>query len=117
MGTTVDQMIIEMHKAKEIGSDVVEIRLDYLRNINPSSDLELLIKQSPLPTLVTYRPHLKEDAMKLAFQWKARMRIPENSWEIWGFLHFIAAYELVYTLHVDETVKLHGMISQNKEAS
>ncbi|XP_050384124.1 bifunctional 3-dehydroquinate dehydratase/shikimate dehydrogenase, chloroplastic-like [Argentina anserina] len=56
MGTTVDQMLIEMHKAKEIGSDIVEIRLDCLRNFNPSSDLQILIKQSPLPTLVTYRP-------------------------------------------------------------
>ena len=48
-------MLIEMHKAKEIGSDIVEIRLDCLRNFNPSSDLQILIKQSPLPTLVTYR--------------------------------------------------------------
>jgi 3-dehydroquinate dehydratase/shikimate dehydrogenase len=55
MGTTVDQMLIEMQKAKEIGSDVVEIRLDCLRNFNPRPDLEFLVKQSPLPTLVTYR--------------------------------------------------------------
>lgn len=55
MGTTVDQMLIEMRKAKEIGADLVEIRLDCLRNFNPLQDLEILIKQSPLPTLVTYR--------------------------------------------------------------
>lgn len=55
MGTTVDQMLIEMGKAKEIGADVVEIRLDCLRTFNPRPDLELLIKRSSLPTLVTYR--------------------------------------------------------------
>ncbi|KAL6142726.1 hypothetical protein ACLB2K_061003 [Fragaria x ananassa] len=62
-------------------------------------------------------PPLKEDAMKLAFQWKAKMRADvENAWEILGFLNFIAAYELVHTLDIDEIVKLLGMISQNKEA-
>lgn len=55
MGTTVDQMLIEMRKAKEVGADVVEIRLDCLRKFNPHQDLEILIKRSPLPTLVTCR--------------------------------------------------------------
>ncbi|XP_059439089.1 bifunctional 3-dehydroquinate dehydratase/shikimate dehydrogenase, chloroplastic-like [Corylus avellana] len=79
MGTTVDQMLIEMQKAKEIGSDVVEIRLDCLRNFNPRPDLEFLVKQSPLPTLVTYRPvweggqyegdeTKRQDALRLAME-------------------------------------------------
>ncbi|KAK9919673.1 hypothetical protein M0R45_028258 [Rubus argutus] len=62
-------------------------------------------------------PHLKEDAMKLAVQWKAKMRTdPENALEILGFLHFIATYGLVFTLNVDEIVNLLGMISQHKQA-
>ncbi|KAL5566201.1 hypothetical protein UlMin_029365, partial [Ulmus minor] len=56
METAVDLMLIQMQKVKEIGADLVEIRLDHLRNFNPSYDLQILIKQSPLPTLVTYRP-------------------------------------------------------------
>lgn len=79
MGTTVDQMLIEMRKAKEIGADLVEIRLDCLRNFNPHQDLQILIKQSPLPTLVTYRPvweggqyegdeSKRQDALRLAMQ-------------------------------------------------
>ncbi|KAG5232535.1 bifunctional dehydroquinate dehydratase/shikimate dehydrogenase [Salix suchowensis] len=55
-GTTVDQMLMHMSKAKNIGADVVEIRLDCLTNFNPHRDLEILINQSPLPTLVTCRP-------------------------------------------------------------
>ncbi|XP_031407288.1 bifunctional 3-dehydroquinate dehydratase/shikimate dehydrogenase, chloroplastic-like [Punica granatum] len=77
MGTTVDQMLIEMRKAKEIGADVVEVRLDCLRKFNPFQDLEILIKRSPLPTLVTYRPfweggqydgddNKRQDALRLA---------------------------------------------------
>ncbi|KAJ0080614.1 hypothetical protein Patl1_23432 [Pistacia atlantica] len=79
MGTTVDQMFIEMRKAKEIGADIVEIRLDCLRNFNPRQDLEILIKQSPLPALVTYRPiweggqyegdeNKRQDALRLAME-------------------------------------------------
>ncbi|XP_021637773.2 bifunctional 3-dehydroquinate dehydratase/shikimate dehydrogenase, chloroplastic-like [Hevea brasiliensis] len=79
MGTTVDQMLIEMQRAKEIGADVVEIRIDCLKNLNPRQDLEILIKQSPLPTLVTYRPTWeggqydgdeikRQDALRLAMQ-------------------------------------------------
>lgn len=55
MGTTVDQILVEMGKAKEIGADIVEIRLDCLTEFSPRQDLEILIQQSPLPTLVTYR--------------------------------------------------------------
>lgn len=61
-------------------------------------------------------PHVKEDAMKLAVQWKAKMRTDaENALEILGFLHFIATYGLVFTLNVDEIVNLLGMISQHKQ--
>ncbi|XP_043709231.1 bifunctional 3-dehydroquinate dehydratase/shikimate dehydrogenase, chloroplastic-like isoform X2 [Telopea speciosissima] len=56
MGQSVDQMLSEMGKAKAGGADLVEVRLDYLNNLNPRQDLKVLIKQSPLPTLFTYRP-------------------------------------------------------------
>lgn len=55
MGETVDQMLIQARKAKELGADLVEIRLDFLKNFSPRQDLEILIKQSALPTLITYR--------------------------------------------------------------
>ncbi|CAM8919403.1 unnamed protein product [Rhodiola kirilowii] len=56
MAETVDQMLVQMRKANEVGADVVELRIDYLKRFSPRRDLEVLIKQSPLPTLVTYRP-------------------------------------------------------------
>ncbi|KAI4343244.1 hypothetical protein MLD38_027772 [Melastoma candidum] len=79
MGTTVDQMVIEMRKAKEIGADLIELRLDCLRSFDPPRDLDVLIKSSPLPTLVTYRPvweggqyegdeKKRQDALRLAMQ-------------------------------------------------
>ncbi|KAF8392533.1 hypothetical protein HHK36_022878 [Tetracentron sinense] len=56
MGESVDQMLIDMGKAKESGADLVEIRLDFIKNFSPRQDLEILIKKCPLPTLITYRP-------------------------------------------------------------
>uniref|UniRef100_A0A5B7A1S8 Putative 3-dehydroquinate dehydratase/shikimate dehydrogenase 3 n=1 Tax=Davidia involucrata TaxID=16924 RepID=A0A5B7A1S8_DAVIN len=56
MADTVDQMLIQMRKAKELGADLVETRIDYLKKFSPQQDLEILIKQCPLPTLITYRP-------------------------------------------------------------
>lgn len=56
MTDTVDQMLGLMLKAKTSGADLVEVRLDHLKSFNPRSDIELLIKRCPLPTLFTYRP-------------------------------------------------------------
>ncbi|XVF42543.1 hypothetical protein PTKIN_Ptkin01aG0371900 [Pterospermum kingtungense] len=78
-GTTVEQMLTEMQMAMGIGSDVVEIRLDCLTSFNPLQDLDILIKQSPLSTLVTYRPigeggkyqgdeNKRQDALRLAME-------------------------------------------------
>ncbi|BFG37065.1 hypothetical protein CerSpe_233390 [Prunus speciosa] len=62
-------------------------------------------------------PHLKEDAIKLALQWKAKMRADtQNSLESLGFLQFVATYGLLPTLNGDEIKKLLGMIYQHKQA-
>lgn len=52
---SIDKMIVDVKKAGENGADIVEIRLDALKIFNPHEDLKLLIKESPLPTLFTYR--------------------------------------------------------------
>nr|BAI40147.1 dehydroquinate dehydratase/shikimate:NADP oxidoreductase [Diospyros kaki] len=56
MAETAEQMLGQMRKAKELGADLVEIRIDYLKSFSPQQHLEVLIKQSPLPTIITYRP-------------------------------------------------------------
>nr|XP_016438750.1 PREDICTED: bifunctional 3-dehydroquinate dehydratase/shikimate dehydrogenase, chloroplastic-like [Nicotiana tabacum] len=55
MADTVDQMLNLMQKAKTSGADLVEVRLDSLKSFNPQSNINTIIKQSPLPTLFTYR--------------------------------------------------------------
>lgn len=55
MADSIDKMVIETFKAHELGADLVEIRLDWLKDFNPIEDLKTIIKKSPLPTLFTYR--------------------------------------------------------------
>lgn len=55
MGESVDKMKIDVDKAKASGADLVEIRLDSLKNFSPHEDLNTLIKGRPLPVLFTYR--------------------------------------------------------------
>ncbi|KAK1267185.1 hypothetical protein QJS04_geneDACA009151 [Acorus gramineus] len=51
-----DQMAADMRLARSNGADLVEIRLDHLQSFDPQRDLRFLLKDPPLPTLVTYRP-------------------------------------------------------------
>lgn len=52
---SVEKMVADMVRAKAIGADLVEIRLDHLKVFNCNQDVRTLIEQSPLPTLFTYR--------------------------------------------------------------
>ncbi|XP_056842638.1 bifunctional 3-dehydroquinate dehydratase/shikimate dehydrogenase, chloroplastic isoform X2 [Raphanus sativus] len=56
MADSVDKMVVETCKAQDLGADLVEIRLDSLKEFNPLEDLKIIIQKSPLPTLFTYRP-------------------------------------------------------------
>ncbi|ONI30312.1 hypothetical protein PRUPE_1G243600, partial [Prunus persica] len=61
--------------------------------------------------------HVKDDAEKLAIQWKAKMGADtQNSLERLGFLQFIATYGLFSTFSRDDIAPLLGRISQDKQA-
>ncbi|MCL7043078.1 hypothetical protein MKW94_003507 [Papaver nudicaule] len=80
MGKSMTQMFTDMDEAKEIGVDIVEIRLDYLSSFNPHQDLPALIKNcSTMLTLFTCRPKweggeyegddsIRLDALKVAME-------------------------------------------------
>jgi len=48
-------MVFEMVKAKELGADLVEARLDLLKDFHPTQHLPFLINNRPLPILISYR--------------------------------------------------------------
>ncbi|XP_004289331.1 PREDICTED: uncharacterized protein LOC101310557 [Fragaria vesca subsp. vesca] len=74
-----------------------------------------------LETLMRVSKHIgscvKEDAKKLAVQWKARMKADSgNSLEILLFLQFIATYELLSTINGGDIVNLLGVIFRHRQA-
>ncbi|XVF56941.1 hypothetical protein PTKIN_Ptkin06aG0161200 [Pterospermum kingtungense] len=74
--------------------------------------LEQLLQVSPV-----VKPDVKEDALKLAIEWKEKMKLTaENSVEIMGFLQFIAAYRLVSFFNRDEIFKFLGTAAQHEQA-
>ncbi|XP_027367590.1 bifunctional 3-dehydroquinate dehydratase/shikimate dehydrogenase, chloroplastic-like [Abrus precatorius] len=56
MADTVEEMVFQMGKAKELGADLVELRLDFLKDFHPTQHLHFLINNRPLPILIAYRP-------------------------------------------------------------
>ncbi|KAL5555810.1 hypothetical protein UlMin_038046 [Ulmus minor] len=82
MADSVEMMLINIGKAKASGADIVEIRLDSLKVLNPHEDLKTLIKGCPLPNLFTYRPNweggqyngdekTRQDVLRLAMEYGA----------------------------------------------
>ncbi|XP_031270968.1 bifunctional 3-dehydroquinate dehydratase/shikimate dehydrogenase, chloroplastic-like isoform X1 [Pistacia vera] len=56
MVESAEQMVSDMDRAKAEGADIVELRLDFIRNFQPRRDLEIILKNKPLPVLIVYRP-------------------------------------------------------------
>ncbi|MCD7450340.1 hypothetical protein HAX54_005428 [Datura stramonium] len=56
MAPSVGQLVHGMHRAKAQGADFVEIRVDSIHNFQPQTDLQVLLKNKPLPVLILYRP-------------------------------------------------------------
>lgn len=55
MGHSVEQMVGDMYKAKAQGADVVELRLDCIKNFKPQQDLKFLLNNKPLPVVIVCR--------------------------------------------------------------
>ncbi|OVA04376.1 Dehydroquinase class I [Macleaya cordata] len=56
MSKSIEQMITEMGRVKSDGADIVEIRLDCIKNFRPQEDLQILLRDRPLPVIIIYRP-------------------------------------------------------------
>ncbi|KAK8541906.1 hypothetical protein V6N12_014526 [Hibiscus sabdariffa] len=76
--------------------------------------LEQLLQVSPH---VQAQPNVKTDALKLANEWKTKMKLSaENSMEILCFLQFVAAFGLASSLNADEIFKLLVTTAQHQQA-
>ncbi|CAK7340836.1 unnamed protein product [Dovyalis caffra] len=79
MAQSVEQMVIDMQSARAQGADVVEVRLDYINNLQPRKDLETIIRNKRLPVIIVCRPkweggqyegdeHTRLEALRLAHE-------------------------------------------------
>ncbi|KAI3449781.1 hypothetical protein Pfo_006446 [Paulownia fortunei] len=73
--------------------------------------LDQLTKMSP-----NIQPSVREAAIKLASEWKSKMRnTTENPLELLVFLHFLAAYNLSSCFDKDELLSFLKMVAQHKQ--
>jgi len=56
MGSTNDEMISSMNRISEAKADIIELRLDFLKE---KPDLERLLSHTGIPKIVTYRSSLE----------------------------------------------------------
>ncbi|XP_035551447.1 FRIGIDA-like protein 5 [Juglans regia] len=74
--------------------------------------LEQLMKASPV-----VNPQVREAAMKLAVEWKQKMRMAhDNCFEVLGFLQLLAAYRLSSCFNGYELQSLLDMVDQHAQA-
>lgn len=52
---SVEQMVNEMVQAKAQGADLVEVRLDCIRDFTPHKHLPVILTNKPLPVIIVYR--------------------------------------------------------------
>ncbi|KAA8536930.1 hypothetical protein F0562_029408 [Nyssa sinensis] len=73
--------------------------------------LEQLMRISP-----QIQPHVKEEALKIAGEWKAKM-IVGNSLEVLGFLLLLASYGLVPAFDAEKIINLFEIVAQCKQSA
>eukprot|EP00197_Chlamydomonas_leiostraca_P004102 CAMPEP_0202872118 /NCGR_PEP_ID=MMETSP1391-20130828/20452_1 /ASSEMBLY_ACC=CAM_ASM_000867 /TAXON_ID=1034604 /ORGANISM="Chlamydomonas leiostraca, Strain SAG 11-49" /LENGTH=542 /DNA_ID=CAMNT_0049553083 /DNA_START=98 /DNA_END=1726 /DNA_ORIENTATION=+ len=54
--TTVQAFIDEIQEVAKSGVDIIELRLDFLKDFDTERDLKMIMASCPLPYIVTYRP-------------------------------------------------------------
>eukprot|EP00775_Hariotina_reticulata_P012029 gene12029-12174_t len=54
--TTMDSFLAEMQEAAATGVDVLELRLDFIKDFDPEQHLAKLMRACTIPYIITYRP-------------------------------------------------------------
>ncbi|KAK9292138.1 hypothetical protein L1049_020097 [Liquidambar formosana] len=126
-----DSMHGEVSTALRLSSDPAKLVLDAMQGFYPvhlengSMDVEvsvirkscILLLEQLMKVSPEIKPHVKEGAMKLAFDWMTKMRpAAENYLEVLGFLLLVASYGLASAFDEDELVSLLLIVAQHSQA-
>ncbi|XP_059652602.1 FRIGIDA-like protein 5 [Cornus florida] len=126
-----DSMRDEVYAALRMSSDPAKLVLDAMQGFYPpflkKGDKEFegsvvrrsctLLLAQLMRALPFITPPVREEATKLAVDWKAKMKVDsENSLVVVGFLQLVATYGLISSFDRDEILKLFEAIAQHREA-
>ncbi|KAM0994999.1 hypothetical protein ACFX15_010079 [Malus domestica] len=129
----IDSLSSELSAFLQASSDPAKLVLDAMEGFYPSNSTEdnmglnydlIVIRRSCvllLQELKRLRPQInplvREEAMKLADDWKEKMTVvAENSLEVLGLLWLITAFELTSTYNARELQSLLALVSQPEHA-
>ena len=115
-----DSMRLEVATALRLSSDPAKLVLDAMEGFYPprlkKGDMEfdesivqgscVLLLEQLLKLSPDIKPQVKEEAMRLAIDWRTKMRVDaDHSLEVLGFLQLLASYGLASAFDADELVR------------
>ncbi|CAK7340845.1 unnamed protein product [Dovyalis caffra] len=107
--THIDKMKNEVFVALGLSKDDVEFKEAVVRR-SCNLLLEQLMKISP-----PIKPHVRKEAMRLAFNWMTKMRVDDQQYlEVLGFFNLLAAYGLGSAFDSDELISRFVTIARNR---
>ena len=125
-----DSMRLEVGTALRLSSDPAKLVLDAMEGFYPprlkKGDVEfdesivqgscVLLLEQLLKISPSIKPDVKKEAMRLAIEWRAKMRVDtEQSLEVLGFLQLLASYGLASAFDDDELIMYLEKVSEYEQ--
>ncbi|KAK9293321.1 hypothetical protein L1049_021313 [Liquidambar formosana] len=116
--------------ALRMSSDAAKLVLDAMQGFYPphskEGDVEfeasvirrscILLLEQLMSVAPQINPNMKEEAVKLAGEWRAKMRVEtHNSWEVLGFLQLLATYGVASAFDAHDLLHLLGTVAQHRK--
>nr|POF20884.1 frigida-like protein 5 [Quercus suber] len=125
-----DSMRLEVATALRLSSDPAKLVLDAMEGFYPprlkKGDVEfnesivqgscVLLLEQLLKLSPDIKPQVKQEAMRLANDWRIKMRVDaDHSLEVLGFLQLLASYRLASAFDADELVKYLDKVAEDDQ--
>ncbi|KAL0005754.1 hypothetical protein SO802_013315 [Lithocarpus litseifolius] len=125
-----DSMRLEVATALRLSSDPAKLVLDAMEGFYPprlkKGDVEfdesivqgscVLLLEQLLELSPDIKPQVKQEAMRLANDWRIKMRVDaDHSLEVLGFLQLLASYRLASAFDADELVKYLEKVAEDDQ--
>ena len=125
-----DSMRLEVATALRLSSDPSKLVLDAMEGFYPphlkKGDVEfdesvvqgscVLLLEELLKLSPSIKPDVKQEAMRLAMEWRVKMRVDtQHSLEVLGFLQLLASYGLASAFDADELILYLEKVAEHEQ--